>query len=107
IKERIPFQHGTEFRLPELSNLPAGDNLTTLLETAMPFVVVDRFSSGGLEVTTPGLVGTRSDSWTQSTSRFGDADFGTPSVRGWTFVPDLAIADSGAVRYGNQPLASG
>src|ERR1700683_2974697 len=54
-----------------LRDLPESSNLWGLLDTAEPFVIVDRMDEGGLMTAASGLVGSRGASWTAMAMSFG------------------------------------
>ena len=84
-----PAQAG-EFTADELGDLPAGNSLTALVDTAAPFVISDRIDGGGLATGDWARVGNRGASWTSSRLLLGDEELDGPNARGLLpFYPDL------------------
>jgi len=86
---------GSEFRASDVQALPVGSDVWALVETAAPFVIVDRLgSSGGALGTTP-AVGTRGASWTRMTMRLGDAEIArAPGTGAMTLYPLMSMAET-------------
>lgn len=95
---------GPEFRARALEDLPASD-VWTLLETAAPFVVADRFDTGGLGTGASALLGSRGESWALTSVTFGDVQVRRPGLTGrLAIAPDLLVADAVVATSGLAPV---
>ncbi len=100
--------HGLTFVDRTLRDLPASQNLWGLLDTAEPFVIVDRMDNGGLMTADSGLIGSRGASWTTMTMSFGDVVVTGPNRLGRVgVVPNLNAAEAVAVTTGLAPIDLG
>jgi hypothetical protein len=84
--------YGTVFNEAQVSRLPAGDSIWSLLETADPLTITDRIDGGGISSGDRMLIGSHASSWTQASYHLGELDVtdlgrpGTPLL-----YPDLAM----------------
>jgi len=100
--------HGMTFADRTLRDLPESSNLWGLLDTAEPFVIVDRMDEGGLMTAASGLVGSRGASWTTMTMSFGDVVVTGPNQVGRVgLVPDLNAVEAVTVTTGLAPIDLG
>ena len=75
-----------------LRDLPASNNLFSLLETVEPDVTSDRFYGGGLNIGRTARVGAFLNSWTQTQYRVGDVNITAPDGSGSPFLfPTLPL----------------
>ena len=95
---------GTIFSASMLRNLPASNNLFSLLETVVPEVTSDRFYGGGLNTGRAARVGAFLNSWTQTQYRVGDVDVTAPDGSGAPFLfPTLPLWERVNVATGFMP----
>jgi hypothetical protein len=100
--------HGLTFAGRPLQDLPESSNLWGLLDTAEPFVIVDRMDNGGLMTADSGLIGSRGASWTTMTMSFGDVVVTGPNRLGRVgVVPNLNAVEAVAVTTGLAPIDLG
>lgn len=98
---------GVVFDEQLVRDLPA-TGLAGLIETAAPFVIVDRFDSGGLAGAPTALFGSRGESWGLTEVAVGDARVTQATDTGLLgIVPDLAATDAVVVTSGLAPLGIG
>ncbi len=91
-----------------LREFPAGRSLAALVDTAAPFVMADRFDTGGLVTADFSRVGTRGASWTSAALSLDGLDIGPPTSAGaFGFYPDLHAFESVAVTSGMLPVDIG
>jgi hypothetical protein len=96
---------GSTFTVPPLVDLPTGDNLYSLLETAPPEVISDRIETGGLFAGEPSRLGSHGSSWTDTLFRVGDADITSPLRSGTPLlVPGLYAWERVDVTTGLMPI---
>lgn len=96
---------GADFDARAIRDLPSADNLWSLVETAAPFVVVDRMDTGGLGTGRAALMGSRGDSWAMTNVSFGGLQVRGPTRTGLLPVlPDMNAAESVAVNSGLAPV---
>jgi hypothetical protein len=92
---------GTTFDREDLQILPAGGDLSGLLDAAMPFVITDRIDNGGLSTGAWLRAGNRGASWTANSLTIGDLHTtNTMLARTWSYLPDLAMAERVSVLSG-------
>jgi hypothetical protein len=95
---------GVTFSGRMLGGAPA-QRISGLLDTAEPFVIVDRMDGGGLLTGQAGLVGSRGSSWTNLTMSFGDIEVIGPTQGGRSgLVPDVASIAAASVTTGAAPV---
>lgn len=63
VVDRYRIGEGADFGERLLRDLPAADNLWSLIETAAPFVIADRLDAGGLGAGRAALISSRGESW--------------------------------------------
>ena len=93
---------GMRFAGPALHDVPAGSGLPGLVDAMAPFLIGDRWDTGGLSLGRSQRVGSRGASWTTASLRFGDVKFldaAVPDDRLAT-VPDLDAFDAVIVGSG-------
>jgi hypothetical protein len=91
-----------------LRDLPASNNLFSLLETVDANVISDRFYGGGLNMGRPGRVGAFLNSWTQTQYRVGDVNITAPDGSGSPFLfPTLPLWERVSVSSGFMPSGFG
>ncbi len=89
---------GTDFDAVELTDLPVSGIAWSLLDAAAPFVVVDRISTGGLDLVAPGRLGSHGASWTATSAWLDGVRVGTREREGTlTWVPVTSALQSLAV----------
>jgi hypothetical protein len=99
--ERARPTHASTFTRADLDALPAGGDLSAILDAAAPFVIGDRIDNGGIATGSWILAGNRGASWTTNTLVLGDLrTTNTALTRAWAMLPDLAAADRVAVVSG-------
>jgi hypothetical protein len=99
--------HGVTFSAPMLTGAPA-QSVAGLLDTAEPFVIVDRMDNGGLLTGQSALVGSRGSSWTNLTMSMGDVEVIGPNQTGRAgLVPSLTGLDAVVVTTGLAPVDFG
>jgi hypothetical protein len=93
---QVTFQstEGARFNARALGDLPV-DDLSGLVETAAPFVISDRMSTGGLGIGRSALLAARGESWTTTTVSVGGIEVRSPTSSGrLPAVGDLAFAEA-------------
>ena len=101
-----PLGASLSFRM--LRDLPASNNLFSLLETVEPDVTSDRFYGGGLNTGRTARVGAFLNSWTQTQYRVGDVNITAPDGSGSPFLfPTLPLWSRVDVAAGVMPAGSG
>ena len=91
----------TNLSLQMLRDLPASNNLFSLLETVDPNVITDRFYGGGLNMGRASRVGAFLNSWTQTQYRVGDVNITVPDGSGSPFLfPTLPLWERATVSTG-------
>ena len=94
----------TSFTAGMLRDLPASNNLFSLLETTAADVTTDRFYGGGLNIGRPARVGAFLNSWTQTQYRVGDVNITVPDGSGAPFLfPTLPLWERITVATGFMP----
>jgi hypothetical protein len=87
-----------------LADLPAAENIYSVLETTQPEVISDRFNSSGLNNGETARFGGFLGSWSQTMFRIGDLDISDPSGSGAPLVfPELMFWQSLDVVTGLMP----
>jgi len=95
---------GVVFDEQLVRDLPS-TSLAGLIETAAPFVIVDRLDSGGLAGAPTALFGSRGESWGLTEVAVGDARVTQATDTGLLgIVPDLAATDAVVVTSGLAPI---
>ena len=108
VTDRYPIGEGTIFSRRMLDDLPAGGDVWALVETAAPFVVVDRIDNGGLGAGRSALMGSRGESWALTSLEFGGMEVRQGSRAGlWAIAPNAAFVESVAVMSGLAPIEAG
>jgi hypothetical protein len=75
-----------------LADLPAAENVYSVLETTQPEVIADRFNSSGLNVGEAARFGGFLGSWSQTMFRIGDLDITDPAGSGSPLLfPELVF----------------
>ena len=98
----------TSLSLQMLRDLPASNNLFSLLETVDASVISDRFYGGGLNTGRAGRVGAFLNSWTQTQYRVGDVNITAPDGSGSPFLfPTLPLWERVSVSTGFMPAGFG
>ena len=96
---------GTRFGPRALRDLPTADDAWSLVETAAPFVVADRVSTGGLGLGGSALVSTRGESWALAGVSFGGIPVRSPTPGGrLPIVPDMHAAQALVATSGLAPV---
>ena len=91
---RYQSTEGARFGPRALNDLPI-DDLSGLVETAAPFVVSDRMSTGGLGIGRSALVSTRGQSWATTGVSIGGIPLRSPTTSGrLPLIGDLTSADA-------------
>lgn len=102
--EIVSRQHigeGADFDERWLQDLPAGGNVWSIVETAVPFVIADRMDNGGLGTGRSALLGSRGASWTTTAVTFGDVKVLAPNLFGLIpFALDLNAVSAVTVTSG-------
>ena len=102
--DRRQVGQGAVFDATFLRDFPAGNSLAALADTAAPFVMADRFDTGGLVTAAFSRVGTRGASWTSARLSLDGLDAGAPTSAGaFAFYPDLHAFESVAITSGMLP----
>lgn len=92
---------GAAFSAEVLRELPTADDLWSLVETAVPFVVVDRVGTGGLGLGHSALMGSRGESWALTTVNVGGLQVRSPNRTGrLPVLPDMHAAEAVVVSSG-------
>ncbi len=92
---------GAAFGERWLQDLPAGDSVWSVVETAVPFVIADRMDNGGLGTGRSALMGSRGSSWTTTSVSFGDMRLLAPNLVGLIpFAQDLTAMSGLTVTSG-------
>ena len=88
-----------------LANLPRGDSVWALLDSSVPFAIVDRVDGGGATTAQPAHVGSRGASWTDASFSFNGLDVTDPLHPGMPLVyPDLGAAAVVALPAAGAPI---
>lgn len=96
---------GADFDERWLRDLPEGDHAWSLVETAVPFVVVDRMDNGGTATGRSPVMGSRGASWATAAVTFGGMRVLEPNRVGLIpFGPDAGAADAVSVTSGLMPV---
>ena len=83
---------GIIFMEEQLRSLPGRGSIWSLLETAHPFVIVDRIGGAGVFLGEPELFGSHGSSWTQAGFRMDGLDFTDPERVGTPLMhPDPGV----------------
>jgi hypothetical protein len=91
----------TNLSLQMLRDLPASNNLFSLLETVDASVITDRFYGGGVNMGRASRVGAFLNSWTQTQYRAGDVNITVPDGSGTPFLfPTLPLWERVTVSTG-------
>jgi hypothetical protein len=107
IQRRDAFRigEGADFDVRSIRDLPSAHDLWSLVETAAPFVIVDRVSTGGLGLGRSALMGSRGESWALTAVSFGGLQIRSPTRTGLLPVgPDMNAADAVTVTSGLAPV---
>jgi hypothetical protein len=95
---------GIDFTARQLRDLPAAD-VWGLIETADPFVIMDRISGGGLDLGRSPRAGTRGASWTTTSLAFGEVEIRSPDEAGrLAMLPETDAAEGVSVTHGLAPV---
>jgi hypothetical protein len=101
-------EYETNLSLQMLRDLPASNNLFSLLETVDANVITDRFYGGGLNTGRTGRVGAFLSSWTQTQYRVNDVNITAPDGSGSPFLfPTLPLFERVTVSTGFMPPGLG
>ncbi len=101
IADRQHVGEGADFDERWLQDLPAGGNVWSLIETAVPFVIADRMDNGGLGTGRSAWLGSRGASWTTTAVTLGDVRVLAPNLFGLIpFSLDLNAIDTVTVTSG-------
>ncbi len=101
VVDRQHVGEGADFDQRWLQDLPAGSNVWSLIETAVPFVIADRMDNGGLGTGRSALLGSRGASWTTTAVTFGNINVLAPNLFGlMPFALDLHAIDAVTVTSG-------
>ena len=101
VVDRQHVGEGADFDPRWLQDLPAGGNVWSLIETAVPFVIADRMDNGGLGTGRSALLGSRGASWTTTAVTFGNVNVLAPNLFGLMPVAlDLSAIESVTVTSG-------
>jgi hypothetical protein len=99
--DAVPAGDGARFDERALRDLPSADNLWSLVETAAPFVIVDRLDTGGLGTGRSALMGSRGESWGLTTVSFGGLLVRSPTRTGLlAALPEMTAAAEVSVNSG-------
>jgi hypothetical protein len=90
-----------------LSDLPAGGNFFSVLETAQPEVTTDRFNNGGLNAGVPDKASAFLASWSQTLYRISGINVSSPIDGTPMLFPDLTWWDMIAVSPSRRALIPG
>jgi hypothetical protein len=105
VADRYRSGEGANFGARAIRDLPSADNLWSLVETAAPFVVVDRLDTGGLGTGRAALMGSRGESWALTNVSFGGLQVRGPTRTGLLpALPDMNAAEAVAVSSGLAPV---
>ncbi len=101
VTSRIPLGEGVSFDERWLEDLPAGRDLWSLIETAVPYVIADRMDTGGVGLGHSALLGGRGASWTSNSVTFGDLRILAPNSSGLIpIAPDMTAMSAVSVTSG-------
>lgn len=101
VVDRHRIGDGVDFDERAMRDLPVAGDLWSLVETAAPFVVVDRMDTGGLGVGRSALVGGRGESWSLTTVNVDGMTVGAPTRTGLLpFSGDMNAVSSVGVSSG-------
>ncbi|MCC7043767.1 MAG: TonB-dependent receptor [Acidobacteria bacterium] len=96
---------GAAFDARAIRDLPSADNLWSLVETAAPFVVVDRLDTGGLGTGRSALMGSRGESWALTNVSVDGMPVRSPTRTGaLPVLPDMNAAAAVVVQSGLAPV---
>jgi hypothetical protein len=99
--DRTRAGEGVDFDARWLRDLPEGDHVWSLVETAAPFVIVDRMDNGGTATGRAPVMGSRGASWTASTVTLGGMRLLEPNRVGLIpFAPDATALSAVSVLSG-------
>jgi hypothetical protein len=102
--DRLRDGEGADFDVNALASLPVSD-VWALAETAPPFVVAERFDTGGIGTGTAALVSSRGESWATAVVVVDGMETGAPGPTGrLPSVPSVASIGSLAVASGLAPV---
>ena len=102
---RMPMGEGADFDERWLEDLPAGRDLWSLIETAAPFVIVDRMDTGGIGLGHSAVFGGRGASWTSNSVTFGNINVLAPNLAGLIPInPDISAVSAVSVTSGLAPI---
>jgi hypothetical protein len=91
-----------------LRDLPRGDGIWSLIDTADGLTIADRIDNGGLWTGEPLRLGRGANSWTETSYRFGDVDVTDPDETGTPLLyPDPAAMQVVAVESSLMPVEQG
>ncbi len=108
IADRFRDGEGVTFDRAWLDDLPGGDDVWRLFETAAPFTIADRMDNGGLYTGRSALVGSRAASWTSTAVSFDGAAIGPPGSTGRLPVAiDPQVLAAAALTSGLAPVEIG
>src|SRR6185436_2008542 len=98
---RMPLGEGVSFDERWLDDLPAGHDLWSLIETAVPFVIADRMDTGGIGLGHSALLGSRGASWSSTSVTFGDITVLAPNLAGLIAInPDMTAVSAVSITSG-------
>jgi len=104
-RDQFRIGEGADFDARAIRDLPSADNLWSLVETAAPFVIVDRVSTGGFGLGRSALMGSRGESWALTTVSLGGLQIRSPTRTGLLPVwPDMNAAEAVTVTSGLAPI---
>jgi hypothetical protein len=105
VRSRWRSQEGARFAGALLEDLPSASDLWSLIETAAPFVIVDRMDTGGLGTARSALAGSRGESWGTTSIAEGDATVRFPTATGQLpLLGNMPAAASVIVASGLAPV---
>lgn len=102
----VPVEPAIGVRLTDdtLADLPIGGNIFSVLETAQPEVISDRFNNGGLNAGEPARLGGFLGSWTQTLYRIGDVDITAPEGGAPLLFPESPFWQRVDITTGLMPI---
>lgn len=105
LRDRARSGEGADFDARWLRDLPEGDQVWSLVETAVPFVITDRMDNGGTGTGRAPVMGSRGASWTTTSVSFGGMRALEPNRVGLIpFAPDATAASAVSVTSGLTPI---
>jgi hypothetical protein len=105
VTDRARSGEGVDFDERWLQDLPEGGHTWALVETAAPFVIVDRMDNGGTATGRSPVMGTRGASWATSSVTFGGMRAPEPNRVGLiAFGPDATVASAISITSGLAPV---